>query len=223
MDRHEREQAILEQLSAGNLPAFLRNLAAIRLNSAMIFVMPEYLAVGSDTDYLRIPMNLHIATAIARRFRFLLPTKKIVDAIYDQALYRFTPQPLPAGPQMTSTPYYTTQNAMIDTQAENRDFPIGVLAAGNKNDVVLTNRLLRMPGRIAIYGWHRGPGDPIQPLSSVHGAGYAGYSHGIRLVAAIALVEGTPSSLYEILQDSKLARNLSDEGTIHAASIFASA
>jgi len=111
MNRHQREQAILDHLVAGNLPTFLRKLVPVKLDaelggktlSVTIFVMPEYLAIGSDNDFLRIPMNLHTATAVADRFGFVLPTRKIVDAIYDKASCHFTPQPLPAGPQMTST------------------------------------------------------------------------------------------------------------------------
>ena len=102
MDRQQREHAILGQLLEGNLPSFLRTLVPLKLNyelasgktfAAMTFVMPEYLAIGSDHDFLRIPMNLHTATAVADRFGFVLPTKKIVDAIYDQSTCRFKPQP----------------------------------------------------------------------------------------------------------------------------------
>ncbi len=62
--------------------------------------------------------------------------------------------------------------------------------AGHKKDVVITNRLTREQGRIAIYGWHQPTGIPIQPLSTVHGAGYADYSHGIRLVSDVVLIDG---------------------------------
>ncbi len=41
----------------------------------------------------------------------------------------------------------------------------GKLIAGHKKDVVITNRLLTMPKRVAIYGWHRPNGSPIQPLA----------------------------------------------------------
>src|SRR5215831_13127252 len=94
MDRQQREYAILNQLIEGNMPSFFRKLIPLGLGnrisggkfiSATVFVTPEYLAIGSDTDFLRIPMNLHTAAAIAERFSFLLPTKKIVDAIYDQS------------------------------------------------------------------------------------------------------------------------------------------
>jgi hypothetical protein len=217
-----REQAILHQLLEGNMPDFLRSLTGVELSSefsATIFVMPEYLAIGSDSDFLRIPMNLHTAMAVADRFGFLLPTRKIVDAIYNHSSCRFSPQSLPPGPQMTSTEYYRTHNVIINAQSRTREFPSGALVAGHKKDVVLTNRLIQNPGRIAIYGWHRSPGMPIQPLSTVHGATYADYSHGIRLVARTALIEGRRRLLEEILLDPALAGALSDEGPIRVESI----
>ena len=78
----------------------------------------------------------------------------------------------------------------------------------------MTNRLATHVGRIAIYGWYRGPGKPIQPLSTVHGANYADYSHGIRLVSGMALIEGKLRSVYDILRDPSTAKVLSDEGPI---------
>ena len=162
-------------------------------------------------------MNLHTAVAVAERFGFLLPTRKMVDAIYSQCVSRFAPQPLPAGPRMTSTEYYQMHNSLIDQQSRALGFAFGVLAAGHKKDVVVTNRLIARPGQIAIYGWHRGIGDPIQPLSTVHGAGYADYSHGIRLVSRLALVEGGLRPVIDILLDKAFANVLSDEGTIRVA------
>jgi hypothetical protein len=124
---------------------------------------------------------------------------------------------------MRSTGYYSTHNAMIDRQSQTRGFSMGSLVAGHKKDVVLTNRLRWKPGRIAIYGWHRAVDAPIQPLSTVHGATYADYSHGIRAVSHMALIEGKLRSVYDILQDSVQAIVLSDEGTIRASSVLASA
>jgi hypothetical protein len=223
LDARQREQAILREVLEGNLPSFLKRLVPVELTSrtargrpltATIFVMPDYLAIGSDTDFLRIPMSLETATAVAARFDFVLPTKKMVDAIYQQSAYHFVPEPLPPGPQMRSTAYYRTHNAMIDQQARNRGIPVGPLVSGDKKDVVITNLLTKTPGRIAIYGWHRPNGTPIQPLSTVHGVCYADYSHGIRLVSGLALADGIVRSVHDILQDSVLANALSDEGTI---------
>jgi len=219
-----REEAILEEISKGNLPEFLRKLVPVELHgelangqslTATIFVTPDYLAIGSDSDFLRIPMNLHTAVTIAERFGFILPTRKMVDAIYLQSSYHLPPQPLPAGPQMRSTEYYSTHNQMIEDQMHAMGAPLGALISGDKKDVVMSNRLAAYIGRIAIYGWHRGPGQPIQPLSTVHGANYADYSHGIRLISEWALVNGKLQSIRRLLQDPATAKVLSDEGPIH--------
>jgi hypothetical protein len=138
----------------------------------------------------------------------------MVDAIYNQSAYHFAPAPMPAGPQMTSTQYFRTHNATIERESKARGIPVGALVSGHKKDVVLTNRLATMEGRIAIYGWHRSAGAPIQPLSTVHGACYEDYSHGIRLVSRTALIDGVPTPIEDILRDAVLAKALSDEGSI---------
>lgn len=223
MNSQEREEAILEEISKGNLPEFLRKLVPVELRcqlengqhlTATIFVTPDYLAIGSDSDFLRIPMNLHTAVTVAERFGFVLPTRKMVDAIYLQSRYHLTPQPLPAGPQMRSTEYYSTHNQLIEEQVHAVGAPLGALVSGDKKDVVMSNRLAINLGRIAIYGWHRGPGEPIQPLSTVHGANYADYSHGIRLISQWALINGKLQSIRQLLQNPSTARVLSDEGPI---------
>lgn len=219
----ERERAIERELLDGNIPSFLRTLAPVRLAApvsrdrkaeATIFVTRDYLAIGADGDYLRIPMNLHTARLVARRFQCILPTRKMVDAIYAQSACRFAPEPLAPGPQMTSTEYYRRHNAMIERQFQVRKFSAGALVSGHKKDVVLTNLLHTRPDRIAIYGWHRAVSAPIQPLSTVHTADYADYSHGIRLVAGVALVDGKPTPLQDLLGDARLAGILSDEGAL---------
>jgi hypothetical protein len=219
----EREQAILEQLARGNLPDFLRQLVPVELEGelangkrlvATIFVTPDYLSIGSNADFLRIPMNLHTAVTIAERFGFVLPTRKMVDAIYQQSRHHLAPQPLPAGDQMRSTQYYWTHNELIDEQEQALGAHLGDLVSGDKKDVVLTNRLAQHLGRIAIYGWHRSAGQPIQPLSTVHGANYADYSHGIRLVSHWALIDGKRRLIEDALHDASTARVLSDEGPI---------
>ena len=222
-DDATREAAILTQLMKGNLPDFLRTLKPVRLidrsasgkkTTATLFVMPDYLAIGSDGDFLRVPMRLSTATEIATRFHFVLPTKKIVDAIFAQADLRLAPEPLPPGPEMRSTEYFLQHNRMIEVQRQAMGGPLGGLIAGQKKDLVLTNRLTRQAGRLAIYGWHRPTGIPIQPLSTVHGARYADYSHGIRLVSDTMLIDGEPHSVFAVLEDPRLAQLVSDEGPI---------
>ena len=124
---------------------------------------------------------------------------------------------MPAGDAMRSTEYFVRHDAMVSAQRGAAHLPRDALTAGHKKDLVLTNALWRMPGRLALYGWHRAPSAPIQTLSLVHGERYADYSHGIRLVATTAFVDGHPHSIFELLADPRLSRALSDEGPIARA------
>jgi len=214
-----REQLILRELLAGNLPRFLRRLEVIELKhrtkvktvKALLCTTPDYLAIGSDNDFLRVPMDRLTATTIARRFGFILPTTKIVDAIHQQARYRLKPQYLPPGPRMRSTAFYRAHNRKIRRQRRAAGHPLGVLLAGHKKDLVLTSRLAARPNRVAIYGWHHPTGKPVQPLSTVHGASYADYSHGVRLVSETIFVNGQRRSVYDVLRHPELVRIFSDE------------
>lgn len=220
---HDRDEAIRRELLAGNLPAFLRSAVPIQLigralggalTRITLCVLPDYLSVGSDADYVLVPMSLHAALSVARAFGFTLPTRKIVDAIYAQSAVRLQPLPLPASDQMRSTEYFVWHNALVRTQRKAIGAPLGELTAGDKKDLVITNRLWRFPDRVAIYGWHRDEGEPIQPLSTFHGARYADYSHGVRLVSTTAMVEGQPTSIFDVLGSTRLAPILSDEGPL---------
>jgi hypothetical protein len=157
----ERERAIGDQVIRGNIPDFLRRLKPVRLahrfedgttSTATVFVMPDYLAIGSDQDFLLIPMTLPTALAIAAKFGFILPTHRLVDAIFAQADFHLAPQPLPAGPQMRSTAYYLQHNLQIAQQRLSLGGLVGALVSGDKKDVVLTKGMLRSTSRIAIYG-----------------------------------------------------------------------
>jgi hypothetical protein len=222
LSEDERESRIVEELRSGNIPRFLRRLIPIQLhdptpgNGATEFTvcsMPDYLAIGSDDDYLLIPMRLKTALSAATEFSLTLPTPRIVDAIYAQAA-QMRPQPLPAGPAMRSTEYSIQHNELIKAQRGDLGISLGALVAGDKKDLVLTNRLWSHQDRVAIYGWHTAPGRPIQSLSTVHGWRYADYSHGVRLISTQMFINGQPHSLFAALQNAELARALSGEGVI---------
>jgi hypothetical protein len=226
-----RDNAIVHEVVQGNIPDFMRNLVPVTFTGqggngqrmqVTICVMPDYLAVGSNSDYVRVPLGLPAATRIAERFDMILPTTRMVDAIYSQASVRLSPSPMQPGSQMASTDYFMRHNATVEGQRAQASRNLGLLVSGHKKDLVLTNRLDRNPGRVAIYGWHRRSGSPIQPLSTVHGAQYADYSHGIRLVARRAYVNGRAVDLRDLLADSRLAGLVSSEGTISNRQMLAS-
>jgi len=228
LDDDGRESAILDQLLAGNIPQFLRELTPVSLDGgrklpgrtshAVVCVLPDYLAIGSDHDFFLAPMRLRTALTVAGRFRFSLPTRRMVDAIYAQAPIHLQPQPLPASAAMRSTAYYWHHNELVLAQRTDVPLPLGTLTAGDKKDLVLTNRLWDHLSSVAIYGWHEANGRAIQPLSTFHGARYADYSHGVRLVSATAYIDGKALPLLSLLQDPGLAGAFSDEGRIRNVS-----
>lgn len=215
-DGAARERAVLEAILAGHVPAFLRRFVPVTLEipgpgdtrrRATVRVAPDYLAIGTDADFVRVPMTPGTAQRIADRAGCTLPRPRLVDAIWRQATTRLAPRTMSPGPRMSSTDYFGRHDRAIRGQLAGR--PPGGLLAGHKKDIVLTDRLARQPGRVAIYGWHRASGRAIQPLSLVHGKGYVDYSHGARLVARTLVVDGHETTVDEVLGDPALAALLS--------------
>lgn len=223
----ERDALVRSELLAGNIPDFLRHLVPVTLRATgtthtlTVCVLPDYLAIGTNRDFVFVPMGLEAALTVAERFRFELPTPKVVDAIYEESPVKLHPEPLPAGDQMRSTAYFVRHNVLISEQRSSAAAPLGLLTSGHKKDLVLTNRLWEIPGRVAIYGWHRQVHAPIQPLSTVHGARYADYSHGVRLVSDTVYLDGTARSLFDLLSDPTLSRLFSDEGPLRLSRMAA--
>jgi hypothetical protein len=223
LSEDEREARIQHELLIGNIPDFLRRLVPVEVHQdgasqppvdVVVCAAPDYLAVGSDADFMLVPLRVGTALSVAARYGFTLPTPRIVDAIYAQAAVHFVPQPLAAGDRMRSTDYIWRHDEMIEAQRAALGAAPGILSAGHKKDLVLSNRLWGHLDRVAIYGWHRANGAPIQPLSTVHGWHYEDYSHGVRLISAQVFVDGRPRSIFEVMQSPRLAGALSREGGV---------
>ncbi len=219
MNAAEREAEILRAVTGGNIPDFERAFRRVTVSgkdaagaehTVGIDVMPDYLAVGSDSDFFRVPMMPATAQAIAGRFGCLLPTTRLVDEIYRAAEVKLPPRPLTEEREAVTT--FVQHNTIIEEQRA--AVPCGPVMAGHKKDIVITNRLLEKDHRVAIYGWHREDGRPIQPLTTAHGDTYVDYSHGVRLISRRVLLDGKPKDLLEILRDANLAVLLSDEGPL---------
>ena len=210
-----RDDVLVNDFLCGRTPQKLKRLQAVKLNHRgdliTLCVSPDYLSFGVNEDSIRFPLGLPAALEVLGNSGFILPTPKIVDLIYDQSINKIAPSFMTPGPQMESTNYVKRHNNTIDGQLSNLDFG---LTAGHKKDVVISNRLLRRPNRIAIYGWHRLNGSPIQSLSTVHHDNYGDYSQGVRLVSAKAFLNNQLVSLKDLLLDSDYASALSYEGLI---------
>lgn len=133
-------------------------------------------------DGIRMPLNLREAWEVADHFNCVLPTPEIVNAIWQQANIRLEPKTLPPTSEMTSMSYFQRHDRLIEEQLEEYGNVEGLLIAGHKKDIVYQPR---NSNRVAIYGWHRPNGAPIQSRSTVHSWDYKDYSHGLRLVREV--------------------------------------
>jgi hypothetical protein len=223
VSRAKREGMILEAFKNGNWPAFMQRGRAVVVSGpaapgyiVAFFVTPDYLAVGTDQDYVRIPMSPLTAQKVADLFQCILPTRKMVNSIYQAADIKLEPKPLTPGAQMMSTEYYAKHNAIIEGQLKEKDFHLGNLVDGHKKNVIVSQTIQTHPNKVIIFGWHQLNGRPIQPLSWIHENTYADYSHGIRLVSKLLIVNGLLLGLTDALNDPTISKLLSDEGQITA-------
>jgi len=221
----KREEVIIKEILRGNFPDTLKVLRPVRISkssptspSIYIWVMPDYLGVGSESDFVRTPLNFYSSLQLASSLNMELPTPKIVDHIFQQSECKFTPHPMPAGRKMSGTGYFFRHQKLIESDI-NPASTRNKLLSGHKKDIVMSNKLKIRTGRIAIYGWHKPDGKPIQPCSTIHRADYADYSHGLRLVYPRILVDGKWRSLRTSLKDKFLSRFLSNEGPMDIDSL----
>jgi hypothetical protein len=218
------DQEVAHQILAGNVPPFLRRLCPVTITNvtggatqfATFFVTPDYLAIGSDEDFFRAPMTPATAQSIADKLGCILPTRKMVDAIYKAAEVKLAPLPIPPSAAMTTVPVFALHNEMVRTQRLESlaAHPLGALVAGQQKDVVICPQLFGAPDKVAIYGWHRSDGKAIQPLYLGHSIAWVDYSQCIRLVQQSMIVNGATTTVAQVLADPKLCDLLSDQGVI---------
>jgi hypothetical protein len=229
MPREEREEQIYSQVIAGNIPNFMRQLCTVTANANIggsdylvkYFVIPEYLAVGSDSDYFLCPMTPLLAQRICNTLNCTLPTKKMVDQIYTSAPCKLRPQPIPPSAEMITVPVFAQHNDSVKTLRFPviPQYPLGTLVGGTKKDVIISNYIYQnlktnVPKPVVIYGWHQLNGVPIQPVYNGHAETYADYSHGIRLVLDSVIVNDSSMTFAQLLANPTLCSLVSDEGTI---------
>lgn len=222
----DREKKVFKEIMTGNVPEFLPDLVPISFSKTLrdsvynvtYYVLPNYLALGSDRDYFLMPMTPILAQKITDSLRFTLPTKQMVDQIWSNASVKLSPSPIPPSPQMTTIPVMWDHNLTVKAQRSEKlpEEPLGELVAGHKKDVIISNSIYgNSSRRVVIYEWHYLSGDPIQPVYASHGESYTDYSHGIRLVRDSVLINNKTYLISEILTDPEMASLFSDEGVIN--------
>ncbi len=219
--RTVRQAAILDEICSGNIPDFLRNWKEIKVtdkkNCISYLVSSDYLSIGNDKDYVRMPMNPYTAQKIADRFDCILPTRKMVMDIWNQSDNKLTP--LPWGPpydsSMMSMERIILHNNKIQQQLIGKDYRL--LTSGHKKDIIISNELYpdNYKKKVCIFGWIQLNGKPIQNINSFsHEDSYEDYSHGVRLICKDVIVNEKFCRIEDVLLDKELSILLSDEGVV---------
>lgn len=223
------EDAIAETVLEGNIPQELRSFRKIVFRTPVvdsveilrkphkveIWVLPDYISIGTSNDFVRMPMGPLAAQRIADSLHCILPTTFLVDRIAEVSQGHLNIFPFrPLGSRNSQPIVYQDSNNAINALYDAKGYKFGQFISGLKKDVVLTYKILTLPGnenRVAIYGWHLPDGKAKQPLHIKHGNFYADYSHGIRMVYRTIKVDGKEYDAREVLESPQLYRLLSNE------------
>lgn len=188
----------------------------------------DYFSIGTPTDFVRVPVSGLLAQQLCDRFGWIVPTTQMVNLIWEQSDLKL--RPLPWGPpydsSMMSVERFVSHHYRIEEQIQRANQAAAGLIGGHKKDVVLSTRMAAEPKSVAIFGWHRLDGQPIQgPSASLrHELGYRDYSHGLRPIAAMMSWQGDKVPVAEVLQDPErcawLVHEMTfgghvDEGPLH--------
>ncbi len=224
----DREKAVVKEILEGNVPSFSRKLRPLKITriingknyEVLFFTVCDYMAIGSDDDYLYIPMTPSTAQYLADKLNCILPTKKLVDVIYNKAEIKLRPQPIPPSPKMTTIPVFYQHTDSIKNQIAKIGFNrvSNSIIAGHKKDIIISNKIYssdRNYERVVIYGWHLSVNNPIQPVYNGHIGTYADYSHGVRLISKLAFINSDSIQITDILKDDNLSKIISSEGVIN--------
>ena len=241
-NQYRMEQAILAEIAKGNIPSFCRpeNMKTMSMKGNGLTVQYkaglDYMAIGSDNDFIRVPMTPILAQALSEKYGWGLPTKEMTRAIYansDRKLsgigYVTAPEGTPENAEqqrkMQGNEYIARHTADINKQLGEdglRRLREGkALVAGHKKDVIISRYAIDHPDSLDFDGLYIG-GAPIQH-NPAHESTYRDYSHAFRPIdgEVIVIDEETGKSesmaYYEALKKPRIAAVLNGaEGAIDA-------
>jgi hypothetical protein len=214
----QRDSLALAYYKAGAIPQWWKRFTKVAVKSVdatgkahrlHYWVSPDYFLVGSNDDWVRVPITPMVAQTMMDEIDCILPTRKMVDQIYTASKVKLSPVPMYAFRDSGITMYQ--HHLMIEGQRKHKKG----LISGIKKDVVTTYKLQYGPkaNRVAIYGWHQPDGKPIQPLYTGHVNWYVDYSHGVRFVYDRGKLDGKTISIRKLLADQPRSKMICDEDT----------
>lgn len=216
----ERERMVRDFALRGDVPAHIQTWCTVPVEheglTGEFYCTPDFLSIGSDDDWARVRINGVTAELIGEVAKAMLPTRKMVNAIYAAsnklAAKSWGP---PYDHSMMCTHRWQPQDAAINQQIQSKGYERGSLMEGHAKNVVIGMGLSASHGQqIGIYGWFTSEGRAIQGPGvqwKAHEWSYTDYSQCIRLVHKEMLVGSKVMAVTDVLKDPALYPLISDE------------
>lgn len=215
-DWKQRDSLFLQFFNQGNVPDFFFQFKPVSFThydslgnayKISFYCSPDYAMIGTNKDWARVPLTPMAAQVMADSLHCFLPTRKMVDLIYQHSIVKLEPVPMYAYRDSTVTMWQ--HHLIIEGQRKG----MKGLISGIKKDIVICSEAAfkGRDNRVAIYGWHKLDEKPIQPLYTGHVNWYADYSHGARMIYHMIRVNNKWISYKEVFNNPLLKGALSDE------------
>ncbi len=207
----EIEDVVMRQIEMGNVPSFLRQFKEVRISgpngiTVVTKVMPDYLSIGSDSDFMYIPITANMAGKLARKYDLVLPTRTMVEETFAQASRK------KVGVHW-NVKDVSEEGLLMRHNLESRtDIDPTGINAGHKKDIIMSEYSAKNPNKLDFYGLYDEDQNPLQ-TSPAHYPGWMEYDLGVRL-ASPAIQVIFPDGRTENLDMRNALNELEDVGAV---------
>lgn len=212
-----REEQVYKFALEGQVPLFLREWVEVPVAhgalSGSVYVLPDFFCLGTNEDYVYVPMGAMSAERVGGLLNARLPTISMVRQVYAHSRKQVAkPWGPPYDGSMSHTSRWSVQTAKVRAALFASGAKPGDLVEGHFKNVIVSKKVIDGRGvLLGFWGWFDKDGRPIQGDSQAHGAGYCDYSHGVRYVLNEMIVEGQLMSVDEVLRHEEYHHLISDE------------
>ena len=229
-DESVRHRLVLEQVALGNMPDTWDDWVTVtvkgRRGTVVDFeVSPHGLRIGTNADWVEVPLDGPHSAAAAEILGYQLCTAWMVEQIYNQArkhggmVHYFAAAEIadslrlldwkhdaPDGEMMKSPEFFQQRSTLLQDWLNEHAIEPDTLISGYFKTVVPPIDGLTRNGGLEMVGGHTEQGRKIQSLSGgFHPRSFFDYSHNIRLAKDSIRVQGRAMALREFWSSVKYA------------------
>ncbi|MBN2197261.1 MAG: hypothetical protein JW751_30950 [Polyangiaceae bacterium] len=238
-DEPARHRFVLEQIALGYLPSTWNRWVTVRAQGQKgtrveFDVSPHGLRIGTDADWVEVPLDGPHFAAAAELLGCRLATEWMVKQTHRQArrdgntVHYYSAAEIaaslawydwdnntPDGPKMKGAAFFRRRSSLLRRWLDQHDIAGSDLVSGYFKAVVPPIDGITRPRGLEIVGGHDDENHQIQPLSGgLHPQRFFDYSHNVRLARNEIRVNGRPLTLNEFFTNVRYAREFQFRYTV---------